>query len=103
MAEEHIETLRRIAEAANNQDPALLDEFLDPGVFWNVRENGPDLIGTYHGIEEVRAFFDRWVQAWDEWEWGWPEMRACGDTATTRTSPRGTAPSMPPGCRTSGE
>jgi ketosteroid isomerase-like protein len=84
MGEEHIETLRRVAEAANNKDPSLLDELLAPGIFWNVRETAPDLVGTYHGIEEVRAFFARWAQPWEEWQWGWPEMRACGDTVFAR-------------------
>jgi ketosteroid isomerase-like protein len=84
MPEENVELMRQIAEAANNKDPSLLDELLAPGVSWNVKQNAPDLIGTYHGLKEVRTFFARWEQAWEEWDWSYPEMRAIGDTVLAR-------------------
>ena len=84
MQAENVELMRRIADAANNRDPSLLDELLAPGICWNVRENAPDLVGTYHGIAEVRGFFARWEQAWEEWAWDYPEMRAIGDTVLAR-------------------
>jgi len=84
MSEENIELMRRIAEAANKTDPSALRELLAPGVFWKVTETAPDLVGTYHGIAEVQGFFARWDQAWEEWDWEYPEMRAVGDTVLAR-------------------
>jgi hypothetical protein len=34
MSEENVEALHRVAAAANNQDPAILDALLDPEVVW---------------------------------------------------------------------
>ncbi len=84
MSEENLELMRQIAAAANKTDASLLDDLLAPGVFWNVKQTAPDLVGTYHGVAEVRHFFAQWEQAWEEWDWSYPEMRAVGDTVLAR-------------------
>ncbi len=84
MSEENVELMRRVAEAANKKDASVLHELLAPGIFWNVKQTAPDLVGVYHGIEEVLRFFVRWEQAWAEWDWAYPEMQAIGDTVLAR-------------------
>ncbi len=84
MSEEHLSLMRQMADAANRRDPSTLNDLLAPGVFWNVKRTAPDLVGTYHGIAEVQQFFARWDQAWEEWDWSYPEMRAVGDTVLAR-------------------
>jgi ketosteroid isomerase-like protein len=84
MSEENVELMRRIAAAANKKDASALHDLLAPGVFWNVKNTAPDLAGTYHGIPEVQGFFARWEQAWEEWDWQYPEMSAVGDTVLAR-------------------
>jgi uncharacterized protein len=80
MSEENVEALRRAATAANNTDASLLFELLDPEVVWEPRSRQAlDLIGTYRGIDEVVQYFARWEQAWEDWDWSHPEMRASGD------------------------
>jgi|SRR5918996_2209119 ketosteroid isomerase-like protein len=73
---QNVEALRRAAEAVKKNDPSILDELLDPEVVWEVRETAPDLMGTYHGIDEVRGWFAKWEQAWEAWDWNHPEMTA---------------------------
>jgi ketosteroid isomerase-like protein len=84
MSDEHVEALHRVAAAANNKDPAHLDALLDPDVVWEPTVNAPDLVGTFHGVDEVRAWFGRWEQAWAEWEWSYPELEAIGDNVFAR-------------------
>ncbi len=84
MSRANLELMRRVAAGANKRDPSALHELLAPGIFWNVKQTAPDLIGTYHGISEVQDFFTRWVQAWEEWDWQYPEMQAIGDTVLAR-------------------
>ena len=83
-SDENLELMRRIAEAANNKDPSVLDDLLAPGVSWNAKQTAPDLVGTYQGIDQVRAFFVRWEQAWSEWDWSFPETQPVGDTVLAR-------------------
>ena len=84
MSEENVETLRRAAVAANKRDESILDELLAPGVFWMTRNTAIDLVGAYQGIEEVRGFFARFSQAWEEWDWDYRDMQAIGDTVLAR-------------------
>lgn len=84
MPDENVELMRRIASAANKKDPSALQELLAPGVLWKVKATAVDLVGVYHGIDEVEGFFARWVQAWEEWDWQYPEVRAVGDTVLAR-------------------
>ena len=84
MSEANIETLRRAAVAANKRDVSILDELFAPGIFWRTKNTAVDLVGSYQGIDEVKAFFARWDQAWEDWDWDYPEMRAIGDTVLAR-------------------
>lgn len=84
MSQENIELMRRLAEAANKKDASVLHELLAPGICWNVKQTAPDLVGGYHGIEEVLRFFVRWEQAWADWDWTYPEVQAIGDTVLAR-------------------
>ena len=79
-----METLRRAAVAANKRDASILDELFSPGICWETRNTAIDLVGTYQGIDEVKGFFARWDQAWEEWDWDYPEMQAIGDTVLAR-------------------
>jgi ketosteroid isomerase-like protein len=85
MSEENVEALRRAATAANNKDPSVLAELLHPEVIWEpTNRQAPDVIGTYRGVDEVRGYFARWEQAWEEWDWSHPEMQANGDKVFAR-------------------
>jgi ketosteroid isomerase-like protein len=84
MSQDNVEKLRRAASAANKRDTSILDELLSPGVCWRAKHTGVDLIGTYQGIEEVQGFFARFSQAWEEWDWDYPELQAIGDTVIAR-------------------
>src|SRR5687768_17620703 len=84
MSQENVEKLRRAAAAANKRDASILDELLSPGVCWHAKHTGVDLVGTFQGIDEVRGFFDRFTQAWEEWDWDYPELQAIGDTVLAR-------------------
>lgn len=84
MSLENIELMRRLAEAANTKDASVLHELLAPGIRWNVKQTAPDLVGGYHGIEEVLRFFVCWEQAWADLDWTYPEVQAIGDTVLAR-------------------
>jgi ketosteroid isomerase-like protein len=84
MSQDHVEKLRLAASAANKRDTSILDELLSPGVCWHAKNTAVDLIGTYQGIEEVREFFARFSQAWEDWDWDYAELQAFGDTVLAR-------------------
>ncbi len=83
-SQDNVETLRRSAAAANRRDASILGELLAPGVYWKVKHTAIDLVGVYQGVDEVRSFFARFEQAWEEWDWDYPELQAIGDTVLAR-------------------
>jgi uncharacterized protein len=86
VSEQNVEALRRAGAAVKGNDPAILDALLDQDVVWQISSTkaAPDLRGTYNGIEEVRAFFVRWEQAWERWDWEHREMASAGDHVIAR-------------------
>jgi len=84
MSEANVETLRLAAAAANKRDASILDELLSPGIYWKTKHTAVGLVGVYQGVDEVRSFFAQFDQAWEEWDWGYPELQAVGDTVLAR-------------------
>jgi ketosteroid isomerase-like protein len=91
MSEENLEALRRAAAAARKDDPSILDALLDPEVVWEVGSEDAifDLVGTYRGIDEVRGFFVRFLEALAEWHWEHHDLEAVGDHVIARMHMRG--------------
>ena len=66
MAQENVELVRRLTEAYNHRDlDAMLDEWAPDGMLdWsNARSFDA---GVYRGRDEIRAFIERFLAAWDE-------------------------------------
>jgi ketosteroid isomerase-like protein len=74
MSQENVETVRQLAEAfrirrtAERGDPdqTAAIEARNPQIEWDAtRTPVRDIRGTYHGREEVAAWWRRWLEAWD--------------------------------------
>ncbi len=56
------------------------EELLHPDVEWDATEvPAPDLRGSYHGIGEVRPFWNQWLAAWDSMRADYELLDAGGD------------------------
>jgi ketosteroid isomerase-like protein len=66
MSQENVEIVRRAFEAYNRRDFDALFENWAPDVVWDwSNSRGPEA-GVYRGRDEIRAFWERYLAAFDE-------------------------------------
>ena len=69
MSQENVEIVRALAESFQRRDHERAFEFYDPEIEWDASrcaEVIPDLAGVYRGHEGVRAYWRRWLSAWND-------------------------------------
>jgi ketosteroid isomerase-like protein len=67
VAQENVETVRRVIEATNRRDAEAAISLIDPAIECDARGlDLPDLSGVYRGYEEVFGWWWRWFEAWRE-------------------------------------
>jgi ketosteroid isomerase-like protein len=49
------------------EDPEPFYDMLAPDVEWDITDSDSPMAGVYHGREEVRAFYRRWMAAFSDW------------------------------------
>jgi ketosteroid isomerase-like protein len=87
MSRENVEIVRRIYAGVrfNRAEPESFDravatffDILDPGAEWQPDENDvdPELL---HGHDEIRDFFERHAEPWEEFRWEPREFHDVGD------------------------
>ena len=87
MSQENVEIIRRLyAEVRfNREDPSSFERatdaffaILDPAAEWQPDENDtdPELL---HGQPEIRDFFERHAEPWEEFRWEPAEFHDAGD------------------------
>src|SRR4051812_11399362 len=66
MSQENVETIRRANGALKrgDRDTALAD--YHPDIEWNDLAHAPDTPETVHGLPALRAIWDQWEHAFDE-------------------------------------
>ena len=79
MSERNVETVRAMIGAFNRGDFEASLAFLDDDIEWH---DPPDVPGAevHRGPEEVRAFFARWLGAWETYTAEAEELIDVGDT-----------------------
>src|SRR4051794_16645387 len=91
MSQENVETIRRANEALNagDRDRALAD--YHPDVEWNDRAHAPDSPETVRGLPALRAIWDQWEHAFDDFAADIEELVDAGRyvVALTRWHARG--------------
>ena len=60
-----VELVRRSFEPINGRDVEATMSFYAPDSVWDMSLVG---LGTYEGLAEIRAFFEDWVAAYDDFE-----------------------------------
>src|SRR5215212_4808786 len=82
MSQENVEIVRELLAAFKRRDHESAFEFYDPEIEWDatgVSELIPDLAGTYHGHDGVRAYWRHWLSAWKDLEFEVEDVRGGGD------------------------
>jgi ketosteroid isomerase-like protein len=60
-----VEVVRAMWDAWERRDPSLFDLYT-PDVVWDMTRSNVPGMGLYHGHEGVRAFFEEWLGAFDD-------------------------------------
>jgi ketosteroid isomerase-like protein len=77
---QNAETVEAFYEALNRGDVDEALEMLDPEVVGDFsRSINPDVKGVYRGREEIRGFYEGFMDAWQEFEWVAEEHAELGD------------------------
>ena len=82
MSRENVEAVRRIADAWHRGDLDMAYDLYDPEIEWDSTRMEaliPDLGGTFHGHEGVRAFWRRWLSAWKDLRFEVQDVVDAGD------------------------
>jgi ketosteroid isomerase-like protein len=82
VSDRHVELIRA-AFAAAPEDPGPLFALLDEHVVWDYVGAFPES-ATYHGPDEVRAFFGQWAGAFDDFEVEAEDVTGAGDHVVVR-------------------
>ena len=68
-----VELVRQFGEALGRRDfDAAMSSFA-PGAVWDASQPG---VGTFEGPAAIRAFFEDWLVAYEEWDNHWEEVVA---------------------------
>jgi ketosteroid isomerase-like protein len=72
MSQENVEIVRALFDTFARRDHVAAFEYYDADIEWDasrVRESGGvDFAGVYHGHDGVRAYWRRWLSAWEDVE-----------------------------------
>ena len=82
MSEENVELVRALTEAWQRGDQEQTFDFVAEDVEWDatgVRELIPDIAGTYHGHDGIRAYWRRWLSAWRDLRFEIQDVLDAGD------------------------
>ena len=82
MSQENVEIVRALAESFQRRDHERAFEFYDSEIEWDASrcaEVIPDLAGVYRGHERVRAYWRRWLSAWNDLQFEVDAVREAGD------------------------
>jgi ketosteroid isomerase-like protein len=70
MSEENVEIVRTLFDTFARRDHEAAFDYYDAEIEWDASrtsEGGAfDFAGTYHGHEGVRAYWRRWLSAWED-------------------------------------
>jgi ketosteroid isomerase-like protein len=92
MSQRSVETVRRVYDALAQRDGAALRELYDPEIEWdNSRGAYGQLagVGVAHGLDELRASFREWYEAWEEIQFDCHELVDAGDQVISVVTTRG--------------
>jgi ketosteroid isomerase-like protein len=82
MSRENVELVRKLLEMFQRREHERVFALYDPAIEWdasNFAETIPDLAGVYHGHDGVRAYWRRWLLAWDNLEFEVQDVVDAGD------------------------
>ena len=68
MGEGNVATIEALFQEFARREDELALRTYDEHVVWDTRSlaAAPDLQGVFHGLEGVRTWWRRWLEAWDE-------------------------------------
>ena len=92
MSEENLEIVRRVYEAVARRDTAAVLAAYDPDVEWDFsRSLWGDLTGraVYRGLEDLRAFYREWYEAWGKYDEAVQELIDAGEHVIVVATGRG--------------
>jgi hypothetical protein len=71
-----VELMRRLAEAASEQDFETADGYYAPDAIWDSSRTG---VGSFEGAATIRRFFEDWRGGYEEFEIGFDELLDIGN------------------------
>jgi ketosteroid isomerase-like protein len=91
MSQENVEAVRRVIEAHDRGDFAMVFAAYDPGIEWHLTQGwapASDFEPVYHGHEGVRTFWRTWFAAWETASFEYEEFIDAGDSVVAILSQR---------------
>lgn len=83
MSAENVELVRRMYEAYDRGDLKAVFAAYDPGIEWDASRLDPatglDLDPVYQGVDGIRHFFRRWLEAWETIKFDYEEFIDAGE------------------------
>jgi ketosteroid isomerase-like protein len=79
MSQENVEVVREATDAFNRQDPDALVACLHHDVEWEAQSGIPGIPGVYHGLAEVREWFEEFLEVWESFHAEVAETTETGD------------------------
>ena len=93
MSRENVEVIRRIYEAAAQRDSATIFSLYDPDVEWDgSRSRWAEILAgeaRWRGHDELRSFFRRYYEIWEDFEDDVQELIDAGDQVISVVNSRG--------------
>ena len=88
MSQENVEIVRALAESFQRRDHERAFDFYDPEIEWDASQCAeviPDLAEVYRGHDGVRAYWRRFLTAWNDIEFEVEAVRDAGDDVVLLT------------------
>jgi ketosteroid isomerase-like protein len=82
MSEENVAVVRELLEQFQHRQHEASFAHYDPEIVFDATDLGlvtPDLAGTYHGHDGVRAYWRNWLSAWSDLHFEIDDVRDGGD------------------------
>jgi ketosteroid isomerase-like protein len=82
MSQENVEIVQELAESFQRRDHERAFAFYDPEIEWDASGCAdviPELGGVYRGHDGVRAYWRRWLSAWNDVAFEIDAVRDAGD------------------------
>jgi ketosteroid isomerase-like protein len=92
MSQENVEIVRRAFEEFSRAGwEPLIGTVWAPEIVWDMTPARIPGLGTYHGYDELRSFFEDWFSTFplEEWEQDVEEVLDCGEQVVVLTRQRG--------------